>query len=153
MIKNHKFEEVECACGCGGKFNKYDKVNRIRKYIHGHNPQNYKSKTRSKKLSIAMKRRMKSDQYKQKMIDGIRKANTGISGEDSRHWVYGGKDYGKKLVYSNRERKCEECGVDDIQLDVHHIDKNTKNNTIDNLKILCIKCHKKLHKELKKNNG
>lgn len=28
---------VECACGCGNTFPKYDSVNRPRKYISGHN--------------------------------------------------------------------------------------------------------------------
>lgn len=28
---------VECACGCGGTFRKYDAVGRPRKYISGHN--------------------------------------------------------------------------------------------------------------------
>lgn len=33
--KNHV---INCACGCGSVFNKYDSTNRPRKYISGHNP-------------------------------------------------------------------------------------------------------------------
>jgi hypothetical protein len=28
---------VECACGCGGTFAKYDKVRRMRRYLPNHN--------------------------------------------------------------------------------------------------------------------
>ena len=40
--------------------------------------------------------------------------------------------------------KCEECWDDKI-LQVHHIDKNPKNNSIDNLVKLCLYCHMKKH--------
>lgn len=31
---------VQCGCGCGEWFSKFDSVNRPRKFISGHNPQN-----------------------------------------------------------------------------------------------------------------
>lgn len=31
-----KREDILCACGCGKLFNKYDKKNRVRKVIYGH---------------------------------------------------------------------------------------------------------------------
>jgi hypothetical protein len=42
--------------------------------------------------------------------------------------------------------KCETCGVEDIAalLDVHHVDENKKNNYIDNLIVLCVRCHAKI---------
>jgi len=45
---------------------------------------------------------------------------------------------------------CEECdfiAIDPCQLDVHHIDKNRKNNDPMNLKTLCANCHRLLHKD------
>lgn len=39
---------------------------------------------------------------------------------------------------------CEECWDDKI-LQVHHIDKNPQNNSIDNLVKLCLYCHMKKH--------
>lgn len=54
----------------------------------------------------------------------------------------------RKYVFSLKEKKCEKCGYDeyDFCLDIHHIDKNPNNNHISNLAVLCVICHKKLHK-------
>jgi len=45
-----------------------------------------------------------------------------------------------------KEYKCEECGVVEwngkpISLQLHHIDGNRKNNSLENLQILCPNCH------------
>lgn len=45
-----------------------------------------------------------------------------------------------------REYKCEKCGISkwngkDLKLQVHHIDGNHFNNTLENLQILCPNCH------------
>lgn len=40
--------------------------------------------------------------------------------------------------------KCEICFIDK-PLIVHHIDENTRNNDMSNLKVLCISCHRRLH--------
>lgn len=45
-----------------------------------------------------------------------------------------------------KEHKCECCGLSkwmgkDIPLEVHHIDGNKKNNTIENFMLLCPNCH------------
>jgi hypothetical protein len=38
--------------------------------------------------------------------------------------------------------ECEICGFDNkVALDVHHKDGNRKNNSLDNLQILCCNCH------------
>ena len=54
----------------------------------------------------------------------------------------------RKHVFALKEKKCEICGYDeyDFCLDVHHIDMNPNNNDITNLSVLCVMCHKKLHK-------
>lgn len=46
------------------------------------------------------------------------------------------------------EKNCQVCGcVDNIV--VHHIDRNSKNNHISNLTVLCRSCHSGLHKYFK----
>lgn len=40
--------------------------------------------------------------------------------------------------------RCSQCGATE-NLDVHHIDQNPNNNSIDNLMLLCRSCHMKLH--------
>lgn len=49
---------------------------------------------------------------------------------------------------------CYICGKKNLDHEVHHIDGNTKNNSTDNLLLVCKNCHKKIHgKDWKKNNG
>jgi hypothetical protein len=54
----------------------------------------------------------------------------------------------RKYVFALKPKKCEKCGYDeyDFCLDIHHIDMNANNNDISNLAVLCVICHKKLHK-------
>lgn len=52
----------------------------------------------------------------------------------------------KRFVVKERGHKCEKCGISEwfgqsISLDMHHIDGNYKNNSLDNLKLLCPNCH------------
>lgn len=57
------------------------------------------------------------------------------------------------FTHKNRNRKktsCERCGFipeDMCQLDVHHMDRNNKNNNPSNLKTLCSNCHRLEHRE------
>jgi hypothetical protein len=49
-----------------------------------------------------------------------------------------------RLIYP-----CAICGENDYKLkEVHHIDKNKKNNSTDNLIVLCIDCHRQIHKNI-----
>ena len=52
----------------------------------------------------------------------------------------------QRIAYETYEKKCSKCGREDGQIDVHHKDKNRKNNRIDNLQVLCASCHAKIHK-------
>lgn len=54
----------------------------------------------------------------------------------------------RKYVFALKEKKCEICEYNeyDFCLDIHHIDFNPNNNDITNLAVLCVICHKKLHK-------
>ena len=45
----------------------------------------------------------------------------------------------------NYQRKCEEPGCRNPASNIHHKDRNRKNNTKDNLVYLCPSCHSKEH--------
>lgn len=48
------------------------------------------------------------------------------------------KDHGKII--------CNNCGIEDIQvLVVHHLNRNRKDNSLENLETLCANCHHKIH--------
>jgi predicted nucleic acid-binding Zn ribbon protein len=45
-----------------------------------------------------------------------------------------------------RGKKCERCKYNRVEtLQVHHIDRNRKNNSFDNLEIICPNCHYEEH--------
>ena len=61
-------------------------------------------------------------------------------------------DSGKHVNYRKKALKfhgeqCVLCGYNEHVgvLEVHHIDKNTQNNSLDNLVVLCANCHKMTH--------
>ena len=43
------------------------------------------------------------------------------------------------------DKKCEKCGTDEGQIDVHHRNKNRHDNSRVNLRPLCINCHLRHH--------
>lgn len=49
--------------------------------------------------------------------------------------------------YSQKKQACELCGGTNI-LEIHHVDKNPKNNDEQNIKILCSHCHHLWHKPM-----
>ena len=55
-----------------------------------------------------------------------------------------------KIDKDNFEWKCIKCNhipkEDEMDLVVHHIDSNNRNNSIENLMILCQSCHNKIHR-------
>lgn len=56
-------------------------------------------------------------------------------------------DFSKSYLQIKKPH-CEKCGfvaIDKCQLDVHHIDRNHKNNHVDNLLTLCANCHRLEH--------
>lgn len=50
----------------------------------------------------------------------------------------------RKICFSKWKQKCAVCGFDKV-VDVHHIDKNHNNNSIENLIPLCPNHHKMTH--------
>jgi predicted nucleic acid-binding Zn ribbon protein len=52
----------------------------------------------------------------------------------------------KLRVLAVRGQKCERCGYDKKEiLNIHHKDRNRKNNDLDNLELLCPNCHAEEH--------
>ena len=50
----------------------------------------------------------------------------------------------RKIAFSFKESKCERCNSEDNLL-VHHKNEDRSNNELDNLEILCKRCHQKHH--------
>jgi len=58
----------------------------------------------------------------------------------------GNSDYkGRAFLYYGEE--CNRCGITE-KLCVHHIDGNRENNDLKNLRVLCRKCHNRLHRNI-----
>lgn len=50
------------------------------------------------------------------------------------------------LKHGFKKQRCEKCGLTEwnnqpIPVELHHIDGNTNNNTLDNIQLLCPNCH------------
>ncbi len=62
----------------------------------------------------------------------------------------------KMRLISKRGKFCERCGYSKIEiLEVHHKDRDRKNNELDNLELICPNCHSEEHflKNRKKYGG
>lgn len=61
-------------------------------------------------------------------------------------FTLGGVGNHKAALIQERGHKCEDCGLEEwktqpIPLELEHCDGNNKNNTKENLKLLCCNCH------------
>ena len=55
---------------------------------------------------------------------------------------------GRKQARRKKPRlTCEKCGQT-RQLEVHHRDRKATNNALHNLQVLCLRCHRKEHKQV-----
>ncbi len=73
-------------------------------------------------------------------------------GENHARWLHGENAYRNIMKRSGIEPICSDCGINNFKvLVVHHIDRNRKNNLIDNLKWLCFNCHHLEHLNDRKN--
>jgi len=67
------------------------------------------------------------------------------SGKDNPNWKDEKSEWGyRKICFSVWKGKCILCGFDMV-VDVHHLDKNHSNNSINNLVPLCPNHHKAIH--------
>jgi hypothetical protein len=59
-----------------------------------------------------------------------------------KHYTNGSSIY-QAIAYRNYGKICSNCGYDEFEegLEVHHIDGNRNNNDLDNLIVLCGRCH------------
>jgi hypothetical protein len=55
----------------------------------------------------------------------------------------------RKKAFRSLLHQCYFCKKANTNFQIHHIDENRTNNTLSNLVILCVSCHKKLHCLLK----
>ena len=57
----------------------------------------------------------------------------------------------RKNAFNNYKNECYYCGYDKFidVLQVHHLDENRKNNSLENLRIVCPTCHSEIHKHYK----
>lgn len=78
-----------------------------------------------------------------------------VSGEKNPMWENGravlpyGPGFGnkvKQLAWQRANYKCEICGSDKPR-DTHHKDFGKTDHSLENLQVLCRKCHKRLHAE------
>ena len=72
---------------------------------------------------------------------------------DGRHSYSKGHSY-RGIALANKDHKCEVCGIELSinEIEVHHKDKNRKNNDLSNLMVACCDCHRNiLHEILKRN--
>ena len=71
-------------------------------------------------------------------------SGVGLSSYNTGNRVY------RKYAFENYQHMCanDKCGYDDYDelLDVHHIDMNRMNNNLENLIILCVRCHYAIHR-------
>jgi len=77
----------------------------------------------------------------------IKKPGTGSGGNqwgENNHQYKNGIGLYKKLPFTTKEKICERCGSN-LNILVHHKDENRSNNTLDNLEVLCKKCHQNHH--------
>ena len=85
--------------------------------------------------------------------------------ERTRQWLEEGKDWGKQIPqWAKRHLAevngdcCSVCGITEhnglpIVLECDHIDGNHKNNTVDNLRLICPNCHSQTDTYKNKNKG
>ncbi len=100
------------------------------------------------KIGAANKGRKHSIASKRKMCQN----HADFCGSKNPQWIGGksfepySKEFNKKLknkIYNRDKFNCALCNDTQRQLQVHHIDYNKKNNTMNNLLTLCARCHSK----------
>lgn len=84
----------------------------------------------------------KEYEYKQYIDRWKQGLETGLRGE------YQVSERIRRYLFETRGQKCEQCGWSEVNLftgkipvEIHHKDGNYKNNTEENLQILCPNCH------------
>ena len=128
-------------------------------YVH---KKGYKRPPRSKewntKLGLAHKGKIISKEMREVLSKKLKgriftpehrkKISLSLMGEKSYNYKTGKYCYRKLIVID----KCYYCDETD-NLHVHHIDKNRDNNKLENLMVVCFKCHCKIHEHKQRKNS
>lgn len=166
MYLEDKMDVHEIAFACGVKyrnvFNLLHKMKIFKKHLNNKNKEKY---TKNHTLNSYTKAsQILKEQYKNGRIvwnkgikaqddERVKRGSLAIatyrhyknpSGEKCSTYVDGSS------LYRNKKKEinfCEYCKRENLDLEVHHLDKNRKNSNIENLKKLCTKCHKLFHKK------
>jgi len=160
-----EYEKRECV-GCGEEFSVLVTSNRKycsrECYLKNGHPWN-KGLTKEKdervqKLAEKLEGREFSEEHKERIS---KKARERFSNPENHPCWDGGKSFEPYSAVFNQDLKrevrkrdnysCQACGVTEEtlnqDLDIHHIDFNKSNNSLNNLVSLCRSCHLKLHWE------
>ena len=162
---------MECKCGCREKPIKDSSI-----YCSGHNPTSANMKGKiidlksRQKTSETLKRKYKSGEIKvwnigMKMSkEFVEKNRKGHLGQKAWNYIDGrskfmaparyGDDWDaiRLIIYKRDKFTCQDCGIKDIRLDVHHISPYlySGDNSIENLIALCRSCHMKAEQKINK---
>jgi hypothetical protein len=72
-------------------------------------------------------------------------------GKAHANYIHGQASYRSILGRNGIKKVCKHCKIKDERvIAVHHIDKNRKNNSVENLVYLCHNCHHLVHYHVKK---
>ncbi len=130
-----------------GVFKKHKNDTNKDKYNKSHTPDSYAKMSKANKGKIPWNKGLDENHPSVKKQGHALRANhhNNLTGTGNSNWKGGisQKYYTRKKEGSN---SCELCLSDkDCKLEVHHIDKNRRNNTEKNLLKVCVNCHNKLH--------
>ena len=143
-----------------GFFRAYPNNKNLEKYNKNHTPESYERMAITKRLGHANglyappwnKGLSEEDDIRVKRQgDALRKHHhQQVSGPENPNWK-GGCRKTERETARKLKALCTSCEVcnDTHRLEVHHIDENPSNNTIENLLKLCHTCHKKVHSRFK----
>lgn len=144
-------------CGCSFSRSKYEAERRRKAGKRVFCSQNCASKIRAKECLVDVKCKECGTFFsRKKSLVGENvfcsrscsntHSNKKMVGPGSRNYKHGKSMY-RYNALKNKMPICEVCGFDkEYAIEVHHIDKNRENNSIENLMIVCANCHTGIHK-------
>lgn len=93
----------------------------------------YKEKWNRSEKGIA-NRKAWYEEHKEEIIKNL-------NSKPTKNWDSMMRRRGRRMLLKYYPCKCFECGKTEGLIDAHHIDKDRSNNSIENLKWLCRRCH------------
>lgn len=94
----------------------------------------------------ALKQSQSKNFFCNKSCFAIWKNQNLFCGKNHRNWKDGEGSYRAVMLRSKEKQVCNICNLRDTRvLVVHHIDKNRKNNSLENLVWVCRNCHCLVH--------